>query len=91
MQPIEEPKSRSQREQALVRDRNQQRWGKCVKRWQLRGLRSKGLRGSRPGAWTLPGGVTNPWPAPFSASAVGTAFGMGTRTIQERVLEAAAC
>lgn len=37
---------------------------------------SKGLRGSRPGAWTFPGGVTNPWPAPFSASPLGIAFGL---------------
>lgn len=52
---------------------------------------SKGLRGSRPGTWTFPGGVINPWPAPFSASPLGIAFGLGTWTIQERVLEAAAC
>lgn len=29
---------------------------------------SKGLRRSRLGTWTLPGGVANPWPAPFAAS-----------------------
>lgn len=125
MQPLEEPKSQSQTEQALVRGQDEQRRGQCVDRAEKAGVASKrsGKAERRVSrklhcGMLLGWGVANLPPLTFSSQhlppqhlpqglafsngprwpmlrnfALGALkeFGLGMRTIEERVLEEAAC